>query len=95
MKIEEIIKRCVELEMVHANNCPAYNKGEMTGCNCYVQMTLNNLLEIEEALEKSVVLQSHYADLLNMHDGGERIIFKSVEEWMNRLKKLRSESSDS
>jgi hypothetical protein len=42
--------------------------------------------ELMEALEQSVALQSHYADLLNMHDGGKRIIFKNADEWLERLK---------
>jgi hypothetical protein len=37
------------------------------------------------ALEESVRLQSHYAKLLNMHDGGERIVFDSSESWLRRL----------
>lgn len=37
------------------------------------------------ALEESVKLQSHYATLLNMHDGGERRPFDSVEAWLARL----------
>ena len=40
------------------------------------------------ALEKSVELQSHYAELLNGYDGGKRLMFSSVEAWMNRLAAL-------
>jgi hypothetical protein len=40
------------------------------------------------ALEHSLKLQENYATLLNMYDGGERIIFKSVDEWVDRLKEL-------
>jgi hypothetical protein len=42
--------------------------------------------ELEHALAESVKLQSHYAKLLNMYDGGKRICFKNSEEWLNRLK---------
>jgi hypothetical protein len=38
------------------------------------------------ALTESLKLQRHYAGLLNMHDGGQRIIFNSVDEWIERLK---------
>lgn len=38
------------------------------------------------ALEESVKLQSHYAELLNMHDGGKRRMF-TVESWLARLAK--------
>lgn len=41
-----------------------------------------------EALEESVKLQSHYAMLLNMYDGGTRIEFKSADEWLARLQSL-------
>lgn len=39
-----------------------------------------------KALQESVKLQSHYANVLNMHDGGERRQFGDVEEWINRLR---------
>lgn len=42
--------------------------------------------ELFKALEKSVDLQSHYASLLNQYDGGERIVFKTVMEWIERLR---------
>lgn len=38
------------------------------------------------ALDESVKLQSHYATLLNLHDGGERRPFASADEWIARLK---------
>jgi hypothetical protein len=37
------------------------------------------------ALEESVNLQSHYATLLNMHDGGQRIGFENAQAWIDRL----------
>lgn len=37
------------------------------------------------ALEQSVKLQSHYASLLNMHDGGERLQFPHARDWIARL----------
>lgn len=42
--------------------------------------------DLVKALEESVKLQTHYAELLNMHDGGERIGFKSVDAWIDRLR---------
>jgi hypothetical protein len=47
--------------------------------------------ELRDALEKSVSLQSHYADLLNMHDGGKRIVFKNADEWLERIRKLSND----
>ncbi len=46
------------------------------------------------ALEESVKLQSHYAKLLNMHDGGRRLEFKDANEWRQRLKMLREKSTE-
>ena len=37
------------------------------------------------ALAESVKLQSHYAGLLNMHDGGRRLQFDSADGWIQRL----------
>lgn len=37
------------------------------------------------ALKESLKLQSHYAELLNKYDGGHRMIFKTKEQWLNRL----------
>jgi hypothetical protein len=44
---------------------------------------------LEIALAESLKLQAHYAQLLNMHDGGERMIFISVESWIKRLKEIK------
>jgi hypothetical protein len=35
---------------------------------------------LRTSLEESVKLQSHYAMLLNMHDGGKRLQFASAED---------------
>lgn len=43
---------------------------------------------LRKALEQSVKLQSHYAGLLNMRDGGTRMIFKDADDWMARLDRL-------
>lgn len=48
--------------------------------------------ELYYALEESVKLQSHYADLLNMFDGGQRIKFKDAKEWLERLRKNYDEA---
>ena len=45
--------------------------------------------ELYRALEESLKLQAHYAELLNMHDGGQRIIFKSVNDWIARLRQTK------
>ncbi len=42
------------------------------------------------ALKESLKLQAHYAALLNMHDGGQRRIIPTIEEWLARLKETRT-----
>ena len=37
------------------------------------------------ALTESLKLQAHYAELLNMHDGGERKWFSEPAAWIHRL----------
>ena len=44
---------------------------------------------LRQALKESVKLQSHYADLLNMHDGGQRIRFADADAWIRRLEGQR------
>ena len=45
--------------------------------------------QLEAALQQSVNWQSHYAELLNMHDGGQRLTFANVEAWLDRLAALK------
>lgn len=40
---------------------------------------------LRTALEESIKLQSHYARLLNMYDGGDRLSFPNAEAWIRRL----------
>jgi len=47
--------------------------------------------ELWNALEESVKLQSHYANLINMHDGGQRMQFKDAKEWLLRIRKVEKE----
>ena len=46
--------------------------------------------ELVDALQRSVGLQSFYAKSLNQYDGGERLEFKTVEEWIARLRECDS-----
>lgn len=48
----------------------------------------NSPSKIMRALEESVKLQSHYATLLNTHDGGNRLVFNSTMEWMDRIDQI-------
>lgn len=49
--------------------------------------------KLDEALEESVKMQSHYAALLNDYDGGKRIVFASADEWLKRLATLKAVNS--
>ena len=85
----EIAKHLVETSNLSFNLCAgnlSFNLCE--GHNKAWQEEATTIKELHEALRESVRLQAHYAELLNMHDGGERIVFKSVEDWIDRLKKI-------
>jgi hypothetical protein len=41
--------------------------------------------ELENALCESLKFQSHYAKLLNDHDGGKRKEFKTNDEWIKAM----------
>jgi hypothetical protein len=42
------------------------------------------LQELKKALVDSVRLQSVYAALLNQYDGGDRRVYRSAREWLDR-----------
>ncbi len=42
--------------------------------------------DLRVALEESIKLQAHYAKLLNMWDGGHRLIFPTADSWIARLR---------
>lgn len=46
------------------------------------------ILQLRNALNESLKLQSHYARLLNKYDNGERMSFYNIEDWIKRLKEL-------
>lgn len=48
--------------------------------------------ELAEALAESVELQSHYAALLNLLDGGKRAAFADVDAWIQRLRDLKQDN---
>lgn len=58
--------------------------------DCPIGYMMNNwkkeVAELKIALQESIKLQSHYANLLNMHDGGARMLFGSPEKWIERLR---------
>lgn len=50
--------------------------------------------ELECALVESVKLQSHYAQLLNGYDGGERMQFETAQAWLDRLRALQADRTN-
>lgn len=42
--------------------------------------------DLKIALEESVKLQTHYAQMLNNYDGGVRLGFASADDWIARLR---------
>ena len=56
---------------------------------------LNRAAVLEEALDASVKIQSHYAGLLNQCHGGERREFKTSQEWIDRLAMLKVQEGES
>jgi hypothetical protein len=48
----------------------------------------SEVIRYKTALEESVKLQNHYAGLLNMSDGGQRMQFPSTDSWIERLESL-------
>jgi hypothetical protein len=48
----------------------------------------NSSTELRRALKASLKLQSHYAQLLNQYDGGQRMIFDSMDKWLARLREV-------
>ena len=47
--------------------------------------------ELYYLLHESLKLQSHYAALLNMHDGGTRLQFPTVEDWARRNRQIEKD----
>lgn len=44
--------------------------------------------ELIEALAEAIKLMSHYATLLNGHDGGKRAAFPGISDWLRRLRDI-------
>lgn len=51
-------------------------------CGDLAPGAIKEIDRLRAALEASVKLQSHYADLLNMADGGQRLQFHDADAWM-------------
>lgn len=70
-----------------------------TACYFYEVVKMDEFSELNEvrdkvrfllhALDESVKLQSHYAELLNAYDGGKRLSFPRTSDWLERLRKIK------
>jgi hypothetical protein len=75
---------------------PVLTPRDIAQFEAIVRVVIKAFTPREDALERSVKLQSHYAELLNMHDGGQRLQFASADAWLARLAKLyRAEGTES
>ena len=81
--LERMEIRLNALELAARYGTPFDPPGAKTGRE--MQSLRARLARLEEALEESVKLQSHYAQLLNTWDGGQRIVFETVDDWLARL----------
>jgi len=61
-------------------------------CECETSELRQEIEDFKKALEESVKLQSHYAGILNMYDGGQRIEFKDADEWVKRLREIENDN---
>lgn len=55
---------------------------------------IERIATLWEAIDKSVQLQSHYAGLLNLHDGGGRRQFEDAHSWLVRLDELAKKDKE-
>lgn len=83
-KIELLNSEVASVKAAIAQTAGGYVDGQPTGSHNFLQ----RIRALRNALDLSVNLQSHYANLLNMHDGGGRLQFKDGEEWIARLAAL-------
>ena len=85
-----IIKK-IEDEMACDHDCPERNSAlyNIKRCRCYKAEVIEEIEQLkvgweklEEALDESVELQSHYAGLFYAYDGGKRSKFQNTDEWI-------------
>lgn len=76
----------LDLERIRSSAREEVNKNSYAWiCPSHVLAMTDEIERLRRALDESVKLQSHYAKLLNIHDGGERMQFTDREEWLRRL----------
>jgi len=86
------IAKAIGIETPLEITAAAENDDE-TSAEILTRLVGKHVAKMRIALEESVKLQSHYASLLNMHDGGTRVQFENGDAWIARLRetgKIRS-----
>lgn len=73
----------------HNGTCPVADLEALYLSPEIVAKQERRVADLIVALDESLKLQSHYAELLNMHDGGQRKGFKNTAEWIARLRVTR------
>jgi hypothetical protein len=80
-------------------NIKAYNSGQVMvapedRAAVRQESELAEVAQLRNALAESLKLQSHYATLLNQHDGGARMTFRDNKEWLERLRAVHETVHD-
>lgn len=58
-----------------------------------IQDQEEDIERLKHGLIESLKLQSHYAELLNMYDGGTRKQFHSIFDWLDRVKETNARTT--
>ncbi len=66
----------------------AVGDGDMIHAVQILALVASELQDHRIALAESLKLQAHYATLLNMHDGGQRLVLEAPAEWFKRLRAI-------
>ena len=85
---DEARKQAMRMDIINKGGSPDV-LGQKLGGSDELLALRARVAKLEAALKQSVELQSHYAELLNMHDGGQRLAFANVEAWLDRLAALK------
>ena len=59
---------------------------EVKQLRAMLSAAINTIGKLKTALDISIKFQNHYANILNMYDGGERLTFANIYDFIARLK---------
>ena len=86
---DEAREQAMRMDIINKGGSSDHVLGQKLGGSDELLALRARVAKLEAALQQSVELQSHYAELLNMHDGGQRLPFANVEAWLDRLAALK------